>query len=142
MDESWQLFDDVRFPFTLRYPNVTPSGFEVQKLDYMARDAQRVHFLSKSREIYVEVTKYPETTPEEEYARHRPNLEQRWEKLSITELEDAEFASRPAKRYVFRWPEGERVVMLIPAGGALYRVLWDTASVLNPDVLATFEFRS
>ena len=44
MDDSWQLFDDVRFPFTLRYPNVTPRGFEVQKLDYMARDAQRATF--------------------------------------------------------------------------------------------------
>ena len=88
------------------------------------------------------MTKYPETTAEEEYARHRPDLEQRWEELSITELEDAEFASSPAKRYVFRWPEGERVVMLIPGDGALCRVLWDTASVLNPDVLATVEFRS
>jgi len=142
MSDDWETFGDPRFAFRFRYPALTPVGVPVRKLDYEPGDegAVRVHVLSEGREVYFEMTRYPATTPEEEYARHRPYLEGRWSELEITDLEEAELAGRPARRYVFRWAEGERTALLVPVDGDLYRWLYNSELPLNSDVLATVEF--
>ena len=138
---DWELFDDQRFELRFRYPTVTPYGLAVTKLDYAVRDAQRIHVFSEGREVYVELTRYPSMPAQEEYGRHRPDLERRWSELEISDLEETRFAGRAAHAYTFRWAEGERVAVLVRTEAALYRVLYNSRSELNAEILATFAFR-
>ena len=139
--ESWQLFTDPRFELRFHYPATTPQGHSVEKTEDQHDDVLRVHLVSRdSQELYFEVVEYPNLLPREEYEQHRAYLEQRFDDLAITELQETSLALLPAYAYSFKWDQGERAVLLIPKDQATYRVIYDPRSPLNAQVLSTTEF--
>ena len=124
------------------YPAVTPQGHAVERNDEPFRDYARVHLSSPARqELYLEVVRFHELPPEDEYLHHRPYLEQRFGADSITALTETSLYGRPAWTYGFRWDEGERPlersVFLLPIGRDTYRIIYDPRSQLNTEVIAT-----
>ena len=138
--ENWQLFTDRRFELTFHYPATTPRGHAVEKTAGQQDDVLRVHLVSRdSQELYFEVVKYPHLLPREEYEQHSAYLEQRFDDLAITELQETRLALQPAYEYAFAWGQGERAVLLIHKDQATYRVIYDPHSPLNSQVLSTIE---
>ena len=129
MHEDWQRYSNPRFRLEFRYPDPTPRGHEVE------RNEQRVH--DERGELYFELSRFVGISPQDEYASHRPFLEQRWGDGAVTELAETALLERQAWRYGIRWPEADRVVLLLPLDGYAYRVIYDPRSELNEDVLAT-----
>ncbi len=139
--ENWQLFTDPQFELRFHYPATTPRGHAVEKTEGQQDDVLRVHLVSRdSRELYFEVVKYPDLPAREEYERHRAYLEQRFDDLAITELQETSLASQPAYAYAFKWGNGERAVLLIHKDQATYRIIYDPHSPLNAQVLSTIRF--
>ena len=139
--ENWQLITDSRFKLHFHYTATTPRGHAVEKTEGQQDDVLRVHLVSSdSRELYFEVVKYPNLLPREEYEQHRAYLEQRFDDLAITELQETSLALLPAYAYSFKWDQGERAVLLIHKDQATYRVIYDPRSPLNAQVLSSTEF--
>ena len=139
--ENWQLFTDRRFKLHFHYPATTPRGHAVEKTEGQQDDVLRVHLVSRdSRELYFEVIKYPNLLPREEYEQHRAYLEQRFDDMAITELQETSLDLLPAYAYAFKWGHGERAVLLIYKDQATYRIIYDPHSPLNPQVLSTIRF--
>jgi hypothetical protein len=123
------------FRVDLSYPAITPQGHAVER----AAHTDLVHLTSPgSRELYVELARFRGLAPEDEYARHRPYLEQRFGEGSVTELSETRVGDRPAWTYGFRWDDGERAVLLLQVDDDTYRVIHDPRSELNAEVVATF----
>lgn len=126
------------FELEFTYPDPTPEGHSVERKDDDRSDAQRVHLSSPSSgELYFEASRFVGLTPQQEYGRHRPYLEQRFGEGSVTELSEATLSERPAFRYGFEWSEAERAVLLLPVADDTYRFLYDPRSPLNEEILAT-----
>jgi hypothetical protein len=141
MTNDWLTFDDPRFEVRLRHPSVTPGGEPVERIESRPGDALRVHIRSDSREAYVELTRYPPMPAEEEYGRHKPYLEERFGAGAVTPLTKTEVASWPAQTYAFAWPGGERTVLLLRTATATYRVIANSGSPLNHQIIDTIEVR-
>ena len=136
--EHWQLFADPRFELRFRYPLTTPGGHSVEKIEGQRDDTVRVHLVSQgSQELYFEVMKFLDLSPEEEYQRHKADLVQRFEALTITALDETRLGGLPAYRYALTWPDRERAVILVHKGRATYRIIYDPRSALNAQVLST-----
>ena len=93
-------------------------------------------------ELYVEVVRFRDLSPQEEYERHRPHLEQRFGAGSLTPLKETTFGEDPAWTYGFRWEDSERSVLSLEVDGDTYRILWNPRSDLNSQVVATVVVRS
>ncbi len=139
--DNWKLFDDPKFELTVRYPNPTPQGREAHVVEHPQDDGIAVHLVRDERELYVEISRFPLVGAEAEYARHRPRLEERWGAGVVSDLREATLGRRAAQQYVFRWPEGERTAVLASTDGWTYRVLYNSASSLNAEVLRTLEWK-
>jgi hypothetical protein len=142
MHEDWQRFSNPRLGVEFSYPDPTPTGHEVERKEQHVQDErgemERVHLSSPaSGELYVEVARFAEISPQEEYANHRPYLEQRFGEGAVTALTQTTLLERPAWTYRIRWAEGERSVLLLPLEGDTYRIIYDPRSELNEQVLAT-----
>jgi hypothetical protein len=143
MTNDWQVFSHPAFALRWRYPAVTPAGQAVEQIEEEREGVWRAHLRSRDgRELYFEVRRYPELTPQAAYERHRAELAQRFEGegLALTPLEETELAGRPAWTYSFQWSENARVALLAPDGPALYRLIYDPRSELNRQVLGTVGF--
>jgi hypothetical protein len=105
-------------------------------------DFLRVHLVSNdSQEIYFEVTLYSDLPAQAGYAELEAALKSRFGKdVSISELQNATLAALPVLECAFRWPQGERRVIFVQRGKALYRLLYNPRSPLNKQILATVEF--
>jgi hypothetical protein len=90
-----------------------------------------------SAELYVELIRFRDLAPEDEYLSHRPFLEQRFGPAAVTELMQTTLHGLPAWSYGFRWEDGERSVLLLQVEDDTYRVIHDPRSPLNADVVAT-----
>jgi hypothetical protein len=90
-----------------------------------------------SDELYVELIRFRDLAPEDEYLSHRPFLEQRFGPGAVTELTETTLRGLPAWSYGFRWEDGERSVLLLQVDDDTYRVIHDPRSPLNADVVAT-----
>jgi hypothetical protein len=122
----------------LSYPAVTPQGRPVERTEDQRGDMERVHLTSRdSRELYVEVARFRDLAPRDEFLNHRRFLEQRFGADSITALTETTLRGRPAWAYAFRWDDGERSVLLLQVGRDTYRVIYDPRSELNDQVIAT-----
>jgi len=124
------------------YPAVTPKGHAVERTEERTEDhrgdMERVHLTSRdSRELYVEVVRFRELAPQDEYLHHRPYLEQRFGADSVTALAETSLREWPAWAYAFRWNEGERSVLLLQVASDTYRIIYDPRSELNAQVIAT-----
>jgi hypothetical protein len=139
---GWQPFAHPGFKVELSYPAVTPQGHAVERAEERIQDhrgdIERVHLTSReSRELYVEVARFRELTPPDEYLSHKRYLEQRLGADSVTALTETSLRGRPAWAYAFRWDEGERSVLLLQVARDTYRILYDPRSQLNTQVVAT-----
>lgn len=139
MTAGWHAFDDPRIELSFRYPDPTPGGQAVRKIDAERDGALIVHYLTEDRELYFELRRYPRLTAHEEYGRHRVYLEDRFGAGAVSPLTETTLAGRPSHTYSFRWPEGERVSIVLSTGAATYRIIYNSASSLNAEVLATVE---
>jgi hypothetical protein len=145
---NWQQLELGGFALTLDYPAVTPQGVAVERADArvadhpVAGDFERVHLTSPgSGEVYVELARFPDRTPQDEHAAHRPPLEQRFGAGAVSELSETFAAGRQAWVYDFRWDSGERSVLLFDVEGDTYRVIQDPRSELNAEILGTLAIR-
>jgi hypothetical protein len=136
---DWALFARPDFRLSFRYPAVTPQGRSVHRVEEQwADDADRVHLTSVgSPELYIEVCRFSNLTPREEYRRHRPYLEQRGGTSAVSAPRAATLAGIPALAYRFRVGERERAALAIQAGRDAYRIIYDPRSPLNAQVVAT-----
>ncbi len=96
---------------------------DVVKTENQQDEAMRVHLASQgSQELYFEVTRYVSLPPQDEYQRHRVNLERQLDDFAITELNETNLASHLAHTYSFTWQQGERTVILVEHRQATYMV--------------------
>jgi hypothetical protein len=134
---GWKTFDDPRFEVRFRYPDPTPGGSPAQKFDTEVDGTLLVHHRTDDRELYVELRRLPLQSARDEYERHRPVLEARFGAGAVSELRPTTIAGRDAHAYGFRWPDGERVAIVFSTSHWTYRIIYNSASPLNEDVLAT-----
>ena len=127
------------FRVELDFPSVTPQGHAVEHVAVERPVGGRgVHLTSPgSDELYVELVRFRDLAPEDEYLGHRPFLEQRFGPGAVTELTQTTLGGIPAWSYGIRWEHGERSVLLLQVDGDTYRVIHDPRSPLNADVVAT-----
>ena len=146
MAAGWQRFTRPGFRVEFSYPAVTPQGQTVERTEQQVDDPrgkmERVHLSSPDRqELYFELARFHGITPEDEYANHKPYLEQRFGADGLSELTGTTLLGRPANAYAIRWDEEgrpmERAVRLLRVGGDTYRVIYDPRSELNNQVIAT-----
>ena len=139
--ENWQHFSQPEFALGFQYPQTTPQGHIVEKTERQEEGAIRIRFTSKdSYELYFEIAKYDDLSPQIEYQHHKMNLEQRADRFVISELKEIRWMSQPAYEYSIKWRQGTRIVMLIEADKATYRILYDPYSPLNVQVLSTMQW--
>ena len=139
----WKRFARPGFLIEFSYPDPTPNGQAVDRDEKSFRSYARVHLSSRDRrELYLEVVRFHDLTPEDEYLRHMPYLAQRFGADAISSLIDASLKHWPAHAYSFGWTEGERPVersvLLLHVAGETYRIISDPRSELNARVIATF----
>jgi hypothetical protein len=143
---GWQRFTRPGFRVEFSYPAVTPQGHAAERVEEQAvdhrGDIERVHITSRGGgELYVEVVRFRDLAPQDEYLEHRPYLERRFGPDAVTELTETSLLGRTACAYGFRWDEGERSVLSLQVASDTYRVIYDPRSELNDEVLATFTVR-
>ena len=91
--DGWVRFEHPGFHIGFSYPAITPEGWPVDRREDEGEHFTRIHLTSPgSGELYVEVMKLPDLTPEEEYARHRPYLEERLGAGAVTALDGRRFS--------------------------------------------------
>jgi hypothetical protein len=133
-----QRFARPGFAVELSYPAVTPGGQAVERDETPFREHERVHLSSPDRrELYIELVRFGDLTPQDEYRDHSSYLGKRFGAEAISDLTETSLRERPAWRYGFRWDEGERAVLLIQVGRDTYRIIYDPRSELNSQVLDT-----
>jgi hypothetical protein len=117
---------------------VTPRGNVVKRDDEPFRNYERVHLSSPDRqELYFEVVRFHDLTPQDEYLEHRPHLEERFGPDAITVLTETSLHGRAARAYAFHGDAIERAALLLQVDRDTYRVIYDPRSELNKQVLAT-----
>jgi hypothetical protein len=141
---EWSRLEHPGFRVQLSYPTITPRGCPVERTDERVEshpvvgDFQRVHLASRgSGELYVELARYPDRSPHDEYRLHRPYLVERFGEDAVTALAETTFGEWPAWSYSFRWDEGERAVLLLCISRDTYRVIYDPRSELNERIVRT-----
>ena len=139
---SWERLTRPGFAFELRYPRVTPQGQAVERTEEQARDhrgdLERVHVASADRsELYVELARFRNLAPEDEYRSHRRALEHQFGAGSVSDLAATTVLDLPASTYSITWPDHERTVLMVQLGADTYRVIFNPRSALNHRVLET-----
>jgi hypothetical protein len=140
---DWEAVTFTGAAVGLRYPTVTPQGQTVERVEKQAQDhrgdIERVHQSSPDPfELYIEVVRFRDPSPQGEYERHKPHLEQRFGAGSVTQLTEKTDGQRKAWAYAFQWDEGERSVLSFQVAEDTYRVIWNPLSDLNSRVVGTF----
>jgi hypothetical protein len=83
----WKRFARPGFLIEFSYPEPTPNGQAVDRDEKSFRGYARVHLSSRDRrELYLEVVRFHDLTPEDEYLSHKPYLAQRFGADSISSL--------------------------------------------------------
>jgi len=135
---DWQQFLRPGFKLRFSYPTVTPEGRAVDVAEEEREGASGVHLTSQdSQELYVEVRHFAGLTPDQEYARHKPYLEQRFGAGSVSDTSATTLGGFPAWTYTFRWDQGERSAILFNLAGDTYRIIYDPRSPLNEQIIST-----
>jgi hypothetical protein len=138
----WQRFARPDFGLEFSYPEVTPKGQAVERDDEPFREYARVHLSSPDREeLYLEVVRFHDLAPEEEYETHRFYLDRRFGENAVSVLTETSLHGRRAWAYSFRWEDRERAVTLVRANSETYRIIHNPRSSLNDDLIASITFR-
>jgi hypothetical protein len=84
---GWLEFSRPAFRLRFLYPAVTPRGRPVEITEEQHHGADRVHLTAREgAEIYLELFRFPDLQPPEEYARHRVYLVGRFGPQAVSEL--------------------------------------------------------
>jgi hypothetical protein len=135
---GWLEFSHPAFKLRLRYPAVTPRGRPVEIAEEERDGAQRVHLTAREGdEVYLELFRFPDLQPPEEYARHRAYLVGRFGPEAVGELTRSSLRGWPAFAYAFRGNGLERAVLSLQVGRDTYRIISDPRARLNDDIIAT-----
>jgi hypothetical protein len=101
----------------------------------------RLHFRTlEGHGFYFEITRQVGVPVQEAYARERAHMEERLAGAQVSPLRRAREGGRAAWAFDLTWDHGERRVLLVEQGGALYRVVYDPRSPLNEQAVATLRF--
>ena len=139
--QDWQHFAEFGFALGFQYPQTTPQGHTVERSTSQGDNSVRVHFTSRdSHELYFELTKYTDLSPQVEYEHHKGSLEKKLNQFRISDLKEIRWLSQPAYEYSFQWQQGTRTVILIETDHAMYRILYDPYSPLNVQILSTVQW--
>lgn len=139
---GWTRFSQRGFLLEFSYPDPTPGGQAVVRDEQSFIGYARVHLSSVDRrELYFEVVRFHDLTPEDEYRLHKPHLQQRFGTDSISSLIETTQWEWPAQAYSFGWAEDgrsvERSVLLRPIERETYRIIFDPRSDLNAQLIET-----
>jgi hypothetical protein len=139
---GWTRLTKPGFLVEFSYPDPTPDGQAVIRDEQSFREYARVHLSSPDRrELYLEVVRFHDLAPEDEYRQHKPYLELRFGADAISSLTATRVREWPAAAYSFGWTEQgqpvERSVLLVEVEGETYRIIFDPRSELNARVIAT-----
>jgi hypothetical protein len=135
---GWLEFSRPAFRLRFLYPAVTPRGRPVEITEEEHDGAHRVHLTAREGdEAYLELVRFPDLQPPEEYARHRAYLVGRFGPEAVTELTQSSLRGWPAFTYAFRGTGLERAVLSLQVGRDTYRIISDPRVQLNDDIIAT-----
>jgi hypothetical protein len=135
---GWLEFSRAALRLRLRYPAVTPAGRPVEITEEERDGAHRVHLTAQEGdEVYLELVRFPDLQPPEEYERHRAYLVGRFGPEAVSELTQSSLRGRPAFAYGFRGNGLERAVLSFQVGRDTYRIISDPRARLNDDIIAT-----
>jgi len=139
---DWHRFKRSGFPVEFSYPQVTPQGHAVEQFEEHVQDhrgdMERVHLSSpKSGELYLEVARFRELAPQDDYLSHKRYLAQRFGSDSVSPLVETAIEGRPAWAYSILAAEHERSVLMLHVAGDTYRFIYDPRCELNHRVIDT-----
>ena len=135
---GWLEFSRPAFKLGFLYPAVTPRGRPVEITEEERDGAHRVHVTAREGdEVYLELVRFPDLQPPEEYARHRTNLAGRFGPEAVSELTQSTLRGWAAFTYAFRGTGLERAVLSLQVGRDTYRIISDPRARLNDDIIAT-----
>lgn len=126
---------------SLQYPDPTPLGSSVSINEKVTAVSYRIHLISDaSNEVYFEVGYYPTLSLAEAMTHFKQELVAQTQEVVIGEAVDIMFGAYAGCRFSVRWPEKKRVITFFVRDGATYRVIYNPASPLNGQILATLAF--
>lgn len=135
---GWREFSRPAFKLRFLHPAVTPQGRPVEITEEERDGAHRVHLTAREGdEVYLELVRFPDLQPPEEYARHRAYLVGRFGPEAVSELTPSTLGGWPAFTYAFRGTGLERAVLSFQVGRDTYRIISDPRARLNDDIIAT-----
>ena len=135
---GWLEFSRPAFKLRFLYPAVTPLGRPLEISEEEHDGAHRVHLTAREGdEVYLELFRFPDLQPPEEYARHRAYLVGRFGAQAVSELTQSSLRGWPAFTYAFRGTGLKRAVLSFQVGRDTYRIISDPRARLNADIIAT-----
>ena len=135
---GWLEFSRPAFHVRFLYPAVTPRGRPVEITEEKHDGTHRVHLTAREGdEVYLELVRFPDLQPPDEYARHRAYLMGRFGPDAVSELAPSSLRGWPAFTYAFRGNGLERAVLSLQVGHDTYRIISDPRARLNDDIIAT-----
>ena len=135
---GWLEFSRPGFRLQFLHPEVTPRGRPVEITEEEHDGAHRVHLTAREgEEVYLELVRFPDLQPLDEYARHRAYLVGRFGPDAVSELAPSSLREWPAFTYTFRGIGLERAVLSFQVGRDTYRIISDPRARLNDDIIAT-----
>lgn len=138
--QTWQIFAKPNYALRFRYPPASAQGEPVEIKETRSDQAIRVHLLTPDKEVYFEVTRYEQYSPEEAYNHLKQEIEQAGRTSQVSRLQETRLAGQPAFTFSLRRDEIERVALLVRHEQALYRLLYNPHEPVNRHILATVEF--
>jgi hypothetical protein len=130
-----------QFPFRVSYPDPTPGGAQVIVHERGGGGGYRLHLVSEgSGEVYFELGRYEQLPRQAAIDAFIRDLSGRIEGLRSSELVEVDWHGLPAARFSIDWPGKERVILFFEREAVLYRILYDPASQVNLEILASFEW--
>jgi hypothetical protein len=88
-------------------------------------------------EVYLELVRFPDLQPLDEYERHRAYLVGRFGPDAVSELTRSTLRGWPAFTDAFRGTGLERAVLSFQVGRDTYRIISDPRARLNGDIIET-----
>jgi hypothetical protein len=129
------------FPFRFTYSDPTPGGAPVIVHARRGEWGFRLHLISEgSSEVYFEVGRYEQLPKQTAIKQFIRDVSRRIEGLHHSQMVEIEWQGLMANRFSIDWPGTERVVLFFEQDAALYRIIYDPASQINLEILASFEW--
>ncbi len=98
----------------------------------------RIHLMTADRTLlYFEVRQYEDADLAETHQRLTADLRDRFDTLTVTDLEETVLAGLPALQFTFAWDDTRREAIYLRQGDRLARIIYDPRGPLNLAMLET-----